>query len=451
MRSGRLSGTNVIVAGAGLAGLTAARALEADGAQVAVIEARDRVGGRVHTIRDGFAKHQHAEAGADLIEDSQHEVLDLARELRVQPERILRHGWGFYGDAGRGRRRLYTAPSTFKRAARLLENEIRDYCAVGERWDSAVGRLLARRSVAEWFAGLDTDKTLAAGLRGLRGFFLADPEDLSLLALVEQFASDGAPGEGKMFRLRGGCGRLPEAMAKTLRRRVQLNTVLRRVSQDNTSVRVSIEERGTRHELRGDFVVIAMPASTVRDVQFEPSLPDDQHRAIASLRYGAAMRLLLQFDRRFWRHGRRPWAFGTDLPIGAVWDGSEEQSGPSGILSLLAGGRASAELQEILAREGERGVCERLAWLGRPTRLLASYSIAWESEPWSRGGYAFFDPQFDPILRAWLSRPAGRIFFAGEHTSDREQGYMNGAIESGKRAAVELAATRSLVTSRTSD
>jgi monoamine oxidase len=85
-------------------------------------------------------------------------------------------------------------------------------------------------------------------------------------------------------------------------------------------------------------------------------------------------------------------------------------------------------------------VCERLKWLGHPARLLSSAGIAWESEPWSRGGYAFFDPQFHPRLRAWLSRPAGRILFAGEHTSERGQGYMSGAIESGKRAAVEVAA-----------
>jgi monoamine oxidase len=439
MATGRLSGTTVIVAGAGLAGLAAARALEADGAQVVVVEARNRVGGRVLTIRDTFAQRQHAEAGADLIEESQHEVLNLARELRIPTARILRNGWGFYGADGRGCRRLYLAPSTFARAARLLKTEIRDYRAAGERWDSLVGQLLARHSVAEWFEKIDTDRTLASGLRGLRGFFLADPEHLSVVALVEQFASSGPPGDGRMFRLRGGTGRLPDAMAKALRGPIQLNTILRRVSQDRTSVRVGVEERGTRRELRGDFLLITLPASTARDVQFEPALHEDQHRAMATLRYGAATRLLMQFDRRFWRRPGRPSAFGTDLSIGAVWDANEEQRGPAGILTFLAGGGASGELQEILAREGEQRVCDRLKWLGRPARVLASSSITWESEPWSRGGYAYFDPQFDARLRPWLSRPSGRVLFAGEHTSDREQGYMSGAIESGKRAAVEVA------------
>jgi monoamine oxidase len=72
--------------------------------------------------------------------------------------------------------------------------------------------------------------------------------------------------------------------------------------------------------------------------------------------------------------------------------------------------------------------------------LIASRQIVWEQDPWARGGYAFFDPTFDPALRAWLARPFGRVFFAGEHTSVRWQGYMNGAVESGRRAAAEIAA-----------
>jgi monoamine oxidase len=66
--------------------------------------------------------------------------------------------------------------------------------------------------------------------------------------------------------------------------------------------------------------------------------------------------------------------------------------------------------------------------------------VTWERDPWARGGYAVFDPSFDPRLRAWLARPFERVLFAGEHTSDRWQGYMNGALESGLRAAAEVRA-----------
>jgi monoamine oxidase len=150
--------------------------------------------------------------------------------------------------------------------------------------------------------------------------------------------------------------------------------------------------------------------------------------------------MLLQFEKPFWRRPGQGRAFGSDLPTGAVWDGSEDQHARSGILSLLAGGKGSRALRELVAKEGPGGAVSRLSWLGPPTRLLASRIISWEDDPWSRGAYAVFDPSFDPRLRAWLARPAGRLVFAGEHTSLTSQGYMNGAIESGRRAAAEIRA-----------
>jgi monoamine oxidase len=110
------------------------------------------------------------------------------------------------------------------------------------------------------------------------------------------------------------------------------------------------------------------------------------------------------------------------------------------MLTLLAGGRASGELRAIISAEGMHGVLHRLRWLGTPAPLLAARTVTWEDDPWARGGYAYFDPSFDPKLRDWLSRPAGRVLFAGEHTSHRWQGYMNGAVESGRRVAAEVRA-----------
>src|SRR5260221_8313317 len=105
-----LAGSTVVVAGAGLAGLSAAKALEARGAAVTIVEARDPVGGRGWTIRNEFAGRQHAEAGADLIEEEQAHLLALARELRLAPARVLRDGFGFFGPDGRGKRRIQRGP-----------------------------------------------------------------------------------------------------------------------------------------------------------------------------------------------------------------------------------------------------------------------------------------------------------------------------------------------------
>ena len=441
--STELSGVRVAVAGAGLAGLCAARDLEAAGAQVVVLEARSRVGGRVRTIRSGLADGQHGEAGADLIEEEQNLVLELASDLRLKTVTILRGGFGFYGCDRKGRRRIHNGVAGFTDASRRLEREIADYQLAGRRWDSAVAESLGSRSVARWMNDIDAPPDLKSRLRGLRGFFLADPEDLSLLALVDQFASNGAPGRGRVYRIAGGNDRLTRGIAQRLKGALVLNAAVRGIRQHTRGVRIAFEERGRRRELTADYAVLAIPTTTLRHVAFEPPLPVDQQRAIGTLKYGAATRMLLQFARPFWRRALRPRAFGTDLPLGAVWDASEHQPGRAGILSLLAGGRASAELRAITAREGAEGLTARLRWLGKPALLLNAPFVSWESEEWSRGGYACFDPAFDPKLRAWLARPAGRLLFAGEHTSFESQGYMNGAIASGKRAAAEVRALHS--------
>jgi len=302
----------------------------------------------------------------------------------------------------------------------------------------SVGQWLGRQSVADWLKDSGADTNLSAGLRGLRGFFLADPEVLSLLQLVDQFASDEIPGEGRMYRLRDGNDALPAALAAGLRGRIVLSAVVKRVVRRGTRLRVAIDD-GRLRELGADYLVMALPASTLKNVVVLPSLPEEQWRAITKLRYGPATRVLLQFDRRFWQRFGRPSAYGSDQEFGAVWDANEQQGGKAGILSLLAGGNAARDLRALIRRRGWPGLVRRLSWLGRPARLLYATTVAWDRDPWARGGYAVFDPGFDPTLRSWLSRPAGPIVFAGEHTSDRGQGYMNGAIESGKRAAVEVA------------
>jgi len=172
-----------------------------------------------------------------------------------------------------------------------------------------------------------------------------------------------------------------------------------------------------------------------------PSLPAPQHDAIANLKYGKATKSLLQFSNRFWRIPTRPRAFGSPLPFGAVWEANEDQRGAPGILALLAGGSASDSTQSIVAKEGPQGLVNALEWLGsKRSTLGTAKQVIWEQDPHARGGYAYFDPAFDPELRAWLARPCGRLFFAGEHTSIKWQGYMNGAVESGRRAAAEIAA-----------
>jgi monoamine oxidase len=129
-----------------------------------------------------------------------------------------------------------------------------------------------------------------------------------------------------------------------------------------------------------------------------------------------------------------------------LWEGNEEQRGAAGILTFMSGGSASDAMREQFNRDGPEPLARSLEWLGaKRAEMIASRQVTWDDDPFARGGYAFFDPQFDPSLRSWLARPAGRLFFAGEHTSNKWQGYMNGAIESGRRAAAEVAAVHALM------
>ena len=436
-----LRGQSVIVVGAGLAGLTAAIELQRKDAAVTVLEAQGRAGGRVLTIRDGFVEGQNAEAGADFIDEEQKEICRLVRSLNIKLVPVLHSGFSFVLSSKGKMRRPIPGDSIWKRLTQKLEPLIHAYRLNEQRWDGAVARELGSLSVAEWMQQVSLPGDLRDMLVGLRGFFLADPADLSLLSLIDQISS-GTPGKGGMYRIAGGNDRLPSKLASILRDHLLLGHEVLTVSQSKTKVRVRIRA-GNDHEswLRSDFLILAVPATRLRMLEIHPALPDEQAVAISTLPYGPVTKTLLQFDRRFWKKRNRPLAYGTNLPIGALWDGNEQQGGRSGILCLMAGGTASEATRKLLSTAGHTALVGALNWFGRTRKnLLSMHSVTWEKNPWVQGGYAVFGPAYDPTLRSWLARPYGRILFAGEHTSLRWQGYMNGAVESGLRAAAEIQA-----------
>lgn len=435
-----LRGKSVVVVGAGLAGLTAAVELQRQGAAVTVLEGQGRVGGRVLTIRDGFVEGQHAEAGADFIDEAHEEVCRLVHSFNLKLVPVLRAGFSFVLSSDGKVRRAAPGGGIWKRLTHQLAPLIRAYRLSEQRWDGAVAKELGSMSVADWMQGTSLPAEVREMLVGLRGFFLADPGNLSLLSLVDQVAS-GSPGKGGMYRIAGGNDRLPEALASILRDRLLLRHEALAVSQSNTTVRVRIRAGDHETWLRSDFLVLALPATRVRMLDIRPPLPREQAAAISTLAYGPVTKTLLQFDRRFWKKPNQRLAYGTNLPIGAVWDANEQQKGRAGILCLMAGGTTSEATRRLLSGSGTAGLVRALDWLGKRRRnLVAMRSVTWEKNPWVQGGYAVFGPRFDPTLRSWLARPCGRILFAGEQTSLQWQGYMNGAVESGLRAAAEIQA-----------
>src|SRR5262249_23654402 len=154
-------------------------------------------------------------------------LLELAASLRLKPVRILKRGFRFYGTGGGGANRIQRIETTFKALGRLLQREIDDYCLAGRRWDSAIAQHLARDPVSHWLDRVGADAALRAGVRGLRGFFLADPEALPLLPLVDQLSVGGVSATGKFYRIEGGNDRLPCTMVERFVGEVLMQTTVR--------------------------------------------------------------------------------------------------------------------------------------------------------------------------------------------------------------------------------
>jgi monoamine oxidase len=357
--------------------------------------------------------------------------------------RVLRRGFGISLEQ---RSRVHVLPTqtllweqltaTLEPAATALKN------AKGD-WTSTAAAAIARRSLRDVLDAAHVEPRIQGLATAMRGLYLADPEQLSTIVAVEQ-TLEGDPGRVPIYRIEGGAGRLIEALQKDTQVRMDMRHVVRSVDHDAQSVAVTIEgPSGRTAKAKADFLVACVPAPLLLEWTFSPALADPQRRALEALTYGPATKVLLRFSKRWWRRPGRPRAFATNLPVGAVWETAEEQNGAA-MLTLMAGGRASAELRDLLNREGALGLRKRLRWLGGgPKETPELHAITWEDDPWARGGYVYFSPAFDPGLQHLLSRGTSRVVFAGAHTSREFPGYMNGAVESGQRAAREvLASTR---------
>jgi monoamine oxidase len=383
-----------------------------------------------------------------MIEPEQEAIRDLVSDLGLRLVRVLRRGFGLALRRGARVHLLNDQGVAWGTLKRVLAPVSDAYRTAGGSRESAVGVALAGQSVADLLKAVGARASVYDLATALRGFYLADPAELSALVLIEQLQSEGSPGRTRIYRVEGGADQIAERLRASAQLTVRVRHVIRAVTQDAGGVRVAIEDSRSRLATRSaDYVILTLPATPLLACRFSPMLPQEQRRALKALTYGPATKVVLRSDRRWWRHSRRPNAYGSNLPTGAIWEAAEEQRDAS-MLMLLAGGAASGQLQSILQRDGVSALMPHLRWLGRPPAApdLAGVTV-WENDPWARGGYAVLGPSLDSLARRWLSRTFGRVLFAGEHSSDHWQGYMNGAVETGMRAAAELEALERLARS----
>ena len=435
-----LKGARVLVAGGGLAGLTAARSLIDRGAEVHLIESRNRLGGRVWTIRDDGFDGIPLEAGGEFIDGEHEEIRTLCADLGLQLQQILREGFGLALDLC-GRVQLFKTQqhiwSDFKRA---LAIEAKAFELSDCDWNSSAASSIGRYSLDALLCARQASDDVRAMAQGLRGFYLADADQISALPGVELSMQPKDPGHVTLARIKGGNDRLVDKLAATKGLKVSLQLEVKRVEHDARGVSLSIADRnGKLATLKGDYLVMTAPASIVRDLEFAPALPSSLRQALKTLTAGSATKAHLLFDRSWWRKPGHPQAWGSNLDTGAVWEAAGARPG---VLTMLAGGRASKAFRDLLEAGGPQRLVRRLSWLGEPEELRDFRSTTWEMDRFARAGYAVFGPDFKPEWRSAFSRSVGRIAFAGDHTSREWQGYMNGAVESGQRAARDIETMR---------
>ena len=440
----------VVVIGAGLAGLVAALELKRQGHEVVVLEAQNRVGGRIYTLRS-FAPGLYAEAGAMRIPRA-HDLtirycerfgLELRPFVMGNPKALVHLG---------GQR--MTREEADRDPARLpftLEGSERGRTA-DELWESAVGDLramLAEDQVAGWDAIVrDYDQYSLYEFLRFKGWSRGAIEYFTVMnfleadmhnAVVEVLREDLGGAYVDMHEIVGGMDGLPNAFYARLQDDVRFGANVYAIDQDPDGVTVHFKTESGRYSERAEHAIVTIPFSVLRTVEVVQPFSAGKRRAIRQLNYHASTKILFQVRHRFWEDDDGILGGGTvtELPVRRMNYPTPDPTTTRGV--LLASYTWGQDALQWGAMDEETRLEEALDDVARiHPRIREEYeggaSHAWYSDRWARGAFALFAPEQQTDLQADIVRPEGRIHFAGEHCS-LYHAWIQGALESGIRAA----------------
>lgn len=460
---------DVVVVGAGFAGMTAALDLVRRGHSVVVLEARRRVGGRVHNKPIGGG--EITEGGGTFTGPTQDRLMAMARRFDVGMYKTYSEGQNVYIDPN-GQRSTYdgSAPGTgtappdplllgdITQAITRL-NEMAGEIDVERPYAAENAEAYDRQTLDSWIrsnsANPQFSELVAAALRPIFG---AEAREISLLYTLFYIAASGNednPGTfernfntqdgAQQFRFRGGSGLIVERMAKKLGRRIVLGAPVERIVQTRSGV--VVHARGQKVSARR--AIVAIPPSLAGRIDYSPAMPAERDQLTQRISQGTLMKVACVYPKPFWRDGgalpTEPALNGSVVscegPVNVTYDGSPPDGNP-GVLFGFVGGDEQRAFKRLGKAARKRSVTELFArFLGdsrarRPRKYLET---DWTEEVWTRGGpVGFTSPGALFALGENLRKPVGRIHWAGTETSGYWVGYMDGAIRSGERVAAEV-------------
>jgi monoamine oxidase len=453
---------DVIVVGAGLAGLTAARRLVAAGRSVIVLEARDRVGGRV--LNESLGGSDYVEVGAMFQGPTQDRIKALATEVGVALYPTYNTGNNVFWANGRrleypNNTPLGTAPpdpvvaGDIATAVSLLDQMSLEV-PVDTPWTAPHAEVWDRQTLDTWLRdnSSGSDEFMAVTTAATEAIFGCEPRELSLLYTLFYIAASGneqnagtfernfnTTGGAQMRRFVGGAQRVPLKVAAQLGSRVVLNAPVRSITQSGTDVTVVSDALTAT----GQRVIVAIPPALAGRIYYDPPLPALRDQLTQHMPQGTLMKFEAIYDTPFWRaKGLNGQAVSENGPVKVTFDGSPYDNSP-GILMGFIGGHDARVWEDRPASELRTAALQNLANYFGDEALNPSQVVTfnWSTEVWNRGcPVAVLAPGTLIDFGSELRVPVDRIHWAGTETSTYWNGYMDGAVRSGERAVNEVLA-----------
>lgn len=442
---------DVAVVGAGLAGLVAARRLREAGLDVVVIEARDRVGGRTRAEQVA-GTDLFVEMGGQWIGPTQDRIRALIAELGL--ETYPTHDKGMHTLEFGGFVRRYTSRLPWLGALAYADTTLvglrLDRAArrlTAEGWSGTTARALDRQTFGAWLKRRTRTDAGSSFFRiATEMVFGAEPEEVSALSALLRVGAAGGldplitiAGGAQQDRVVGGAHRICQEAAVPIFDAIRLSTPVTAIDWSTDPVRITAGDR----VVLARRVVLAVPPPLAAGIQYTPELPQERAALLAGLPMGSVIKVNIVYEDPFWRRdGLSGYAISDTRALTPVFDNTPFGGGPGVLAGFLHGGHGRMAAN-LTADERHRIVIgDLVAYFGeRADRPIAYHEQNWSADPWAGGGpAAFATPRTLSRYGSALRAPIGPLHHAGSETAAGWAGYLDGAVESGERAAGEVIA-----------